>query len=175
MRAGAMHHASGVRHPKPVVVRVGLACTFGGLAGFVVVIFLCGAIDIRVDVFSNPIEAGAAPVISAAFIIALAAMLLSFLIKPRKRPRTTSHQHCLDSAAPATRPSVDPVDRAEQQGNVRNNLPYQRFYFDHSRIRPYLCLMNQARGMAVKERSSRMMRCFICYPPVFKATPRPLH
>ena len=136
MRAGAMHHASGVRHPKPLVVRGGLARTFGGLAGFVVVIFLCGGIYILEDAFSNPIEAGAAPVISAAFIIALAAMLLFFLVKPRKRPRTTSHQHCLDSAAPAARPSVDPVDRAEQQGNVRNNLPYQRFYVDHSRIRP---------------------------------------
>src|SRR6266446_736484 len=89
MRAGAMHHASGVRHPKPLVVRGGLARTFGGLAGFVVVIFLCGGIYILEDAFSNPIEAGAAPVISAAFIIALAAMLLFFLVKPRKRPRTT--------------------------------------------------------------------------------------
>ncbi|SRR6266852_4403596 len=136
MRAGVIHHASSVRHPKPLVVRGGLARTFGSLAGFVVVIFLCGGIYILEDAFSNPLDAGAAPVISAAFIIALAAMLLFFLIKPRNRRRTTSHQHSLNSAAAATRPSLDPVERAERQGNLRNNLPYQRFYVDHSRIRP---------------------------------------
>src|SRR5260370_8004952 len=153
MRAGAMHHASGVRHPKPVVVRVGLACTFGGLAGFVVVIFLCGGIYILEDVFSNPIEAGAAPVISAAFIIALAAMLLFFLIKPRKRPRATSHQHCLDSAAPAARPSVDPLNRAEQQGKARNNFPSQRFCGVHAPTPPEPSLLTQPHVIAANQPS----------------------
>jgi hypothetical protein len=87
MRAGVIHHASGVRRAKPLVVRGGLARTFGGLAGFIVVTFLCWGLYILEDAFANPLEAGAAPVISAAFIIALAAMLLFFLIKPRKRSR----------------------------------------------------------------------------------------
>jgi len=39
------------------------------------------------DVFANPLSAGDAAVIGAAFIITLAAMLLFFLIKPGKRPR----------------------------------------------------------------------------------------
>ncbi len=42
MRAGAIQHASIERLPKPLAVRAGLARTFGGLAGFVAVTFLCG-------------------------------------------------------------------------------------------------------------------------------------
>jgi hypothetical protein len=87
MRAGVIHHSSVVRRPKPLVVRGGLARTFGGLAGFIVVTFLCWGLYILEDAFSNPLEAGAAPLSGGAFIIALAAMLLFFLIKPRKRSR----------------------------------------------------------------------------------------
>jgi hypothetical protein len=141
MRAGVIHHASGLRRPKPLVVRGGLARTFGGLAGFIVVTFLCWGLYILEDAFSNPRNAGAAPVISAAFIIAVAAMLLFFLVKPGKRSRTTSHEHALDSASPAALPfgeppPGEPVDRSEPHDNLRNNLPYQRFFVDHFRIRP---------------------------------------
>jgi len=136
MRAGVIHHVSGVRRPKPLVVRGGLARTFGGLAGFIVVTFLCWGLYILEDAFSNPLEAGAAPLIGGAFIITLAAMLLFFLIKPGKRSRTASHRHSLDSAAPAAPPFGEPVDKSELHDNLRNNLPYQRFYVDHFRIRP---------------------------------------
>ena len=90
MRAGVIHYASVVRPPKPLAVRAGLARTFGGLAGFVTVTFLCGGLYILEDVLANPLHAGAAAVICAAFIIALAAMLLFYLIKPRNRPRMVS-------------------------------------------------------------------------------------
>jgi hypothetical protein len=105
------------------------------------VTFLCWGLYILEDAFSNPRNAGAAPVISAAFIIAVAAMLLFFLVKPGKRSRTTSHEHALDSASPAALPfgeppPGEPVDRSEPHDNLRNNLPYQRFFVDHFRIRP---------------------------------------
>ena len=76
MRGGALHHASGVHPRKPLVVRGGLVRTFGSLAGFLAVIFLCGGLYILEDAFANP---------PAAFIITLAAMLLFYLVKPRKR------------------------------------------------------------------------------------------
>jgi hypothetical protein len=136
MRDEVIHHASGVRPPKSLVVRGGLARTFGGLAGFLVAIFLCGGLYILEDAFANPRDAGAAAVICAAFIITLAAMLLFFLIKPGNRPRTEGHALSSDSAAPAVRSFFDPAARAVRQGNSRNNLAYQRFYVDHSRIRP---------------------------------------
>jgi hypothetical protein len=69
MRGGVLHHASGVHPHKPLVVRGGLVRTFGSLAGFLAVTFLCGGLYILEDAFANP----------------LAAMLLFYLIKPRKR------------------------------------------------------------------------------------------
>src|SRR5260370_7435946 len=90
MRVGVIHHASGVRPSKPLVVRASLARTFGGLAGFVVVTFLCAGFYILQEAFANPLnEAGSVALISPAFIITLAAILLFFLLKPTKNPHTT--------------------------------------------------------------------------------------
>jgi hypothetical protein len=136
MRGEVIHHASSVRPPKSLVVRGGLARTFGSLASFLVVIFLCGGLYILEDVFANPLDAGAAAVIAAAFIITLAAMLLFFLIKPGNRPRTEGHDLTFDWVAPAARTFFGPAAGAARQDNLRNNLAYQRFYVDHSRIRP---------------------------------------
>ena len=124
MRGGVIHQASDLRPSKSLVVRGGLVSTFGGLAGFLVVTFLCWGIYILEDVFSNPLSVGDA------------AMLLFFLIKPGKRPRMTSHGRAPDSAAPAVPHFFDPAAGAARQDNLRNNLAYQRFYVDHSRIRP---------------------------------------
>jgi hypothetical protein len=136
MRAGVIHHASGVRPPKSLVVRGGLVHTFGGLAGFLGVTFLCWGLYILKDAYANPLDAGAAALISGAFIFTLAAMLLFFLLKPRKRPRTTSHDRAVDSAAPAARSHFHPGAGAEGRGHLHDNLAYQRFYVDHSRIQP---------------------------------------
>lgn len=136
MRAGAMHHASGVRPSKSLVVRGGLVHTFGGLAGFLGVTFLCWGLYILKDAFANPLDAGAAALISGAFILTLAVMLLFFLIKPRKKPRTTNRNRAADSAAPTARSHLPPAGGAAGQDHSRDNLAYQRFYVDHSRIRP---------------------------------------
>jgi hypothetical protein len=61
---------------------------------------------------------------------------LFFLIKPGKRPRKTSHVRTSDSAILAASRFFDPAAGAVRQENLRNNLAYQRFYVDHSRIRP---------------------------------------
>ena len=135
MRRRVIHCASRVRPSKSLAVRAGLACTFGGLAGFVAVTFLCWGLYILDDALANPLKAGGAAVISAAFIIALAAMLLFFLIKPHRRFRTASHGRSIDSASPAVRPILKPIGTV-QRNDSRNDLTYQRFYVDHSRIRP---------------------------------------
>jgi|SRR6267378_3069368 len=134
MRGGVIHQASGVRPSKSLVVRGGLVRTFGRLAGFLVVTFLCWGIYTLEDVFLNPLSAGDPAVIGAAFVITL--MLLFFLIKSGKRPRMTGHGRTSDSAVPTVRHSFDPAAGAVRQDNLRNNLAYQRFYVDHSRIRP---------------------------------------
>src|ERR1700686_2833444 len=136
LRVEVIHHALPVRPSKSLVVRGGLARTFGGLASFLVVTFLFGGVYPIQDAFANPLEAGGAALISAAFIIALAAILLFYLIKPRKRPRTTSDARAFDSAAVAVQPFFNSAAGAARQDNLRNNLAYQRFYVDHCRIRP---------------------------------------
>lgn len=89
MRRRVIHRVSRVRASKSLAIRAGLARTFGSLAAFIVATFLCSGFYILADAFAHPIEAGAAAVISAAFIIALAAILLFFLIKPLKRSRSS--------------------------------------------------------------------------------------
>ena len=135
MRVAVIHHALSARPSKSLVVRGGFARTFGSLAGFLVVTFLCGGLYILEDAFANPLEAGGAALISAAFIITLAAILLFYLIKPSKRPPTISNARAFDSAV-AVQPFFNPAAGAAHQDNLRNNLAYQRFYVDHCRIRP---------------------------------------
>jgi hypothetical protein len=134
MSGKSLHQTSGVRPSRSFVVRGGLARTFGSLAGFLVVSFLFWGIYILADAFANPIHAGAAAVICAAFIIAVGVILLFFLIKPRMGPRTSTPDLSGDSATP--KPSLFPSAGSARQANLRNNLAYQRFYVDHSRIRP---------------------------------------
>jgi hypothetical protein len=136
MRAGFVQHASSVRPPKPLVVRGGLARTFGGLAGFIAVTFLCAGFYALQDAFANPLNEGASAVICAAFMITLAAVLLFFLIKPMKGPQTTSPERRVGAADPDVRPFFDQAPKLMRQGHLRNNLAYQRFYVDHSLIRP---------------------------------------
>jgi len=133
----AIHkRASSVRPPKSLVARGGLARTFGGLAGFLVITFLGVGSFILQDAFANPIHAGAPAVLSAAFMITLAAVLLFFLLKPPKRPRATNRERSAGIAVPAARPSPEQAPRAARTRGLRNNLPYQRMYVDHSYIRP---------------------------------------
>jgi uncharacterized BrkB/YihY/UPF0761 family membrane protein len=136
MRDAIIQHASSVRPRKPLVIRGGLARTFGGLVGFVVVTFLGGGFYILQDALANPLTEGAAAVIGAAFMITLAAILLFFLIKPRKRPRTTRRGRLVGTAAQAVQPFFEQAPKPVRQDHLRNNLVYQRFYVDRSYIRP---------------------------------------
>lgn len=120
------------RPSRSLVARGGLARTFGSLAGFIVVSFLFWGIYILADAFANPIDAGSAAVICAAFIIAVGAILLFYLLKPRMKERATAH--IADSTTAQS--SFFPLAGAARKVDVRNNLAYQRFYIDHSRIRP---------------------------------------
>src|SRR5258708_14923927 len=130
MPGGMLHHPLAARPSRSLAARGDLAHTFGSLAGFVVVSFLCWGIYILEDAFADPLNAGAAAVISAAFIITLAFILLFYLIKPGKRPRWRADRSSRDSAAAAEVPFFAPPVGATRHDNLRNDLPYQRFYVD---------------------------------------------
>src|SRR4029077_17426956 len=55
MRLRAIQRASGAHASKSLAIRAGLVRTFGSLAGFVVVTFLCWGLYILADAFAHPI------------------------------------------------------------------------------------------------------------------------
>jgi len=136
MRIGVLHHASNGRPAKPLVVRAGLPRTFGSLICFLAGMFLCLGIYILEDLFAHPVDAEAAALIAAAFVIALAILLLFYLFKPRKSSRTDGHQIPLDSSVLREGPLLKTTSRSARRDELRKDLAYQRVYVDHSLIKP---------------------------------------
>ena len=91
MRAETLVRVAAHHVVKPLVIRGGLARTFGSLASFLAVLFHVGGLYLLGDAFEPPLDAQAAAVLTAAFSITLASILLYFLLKPRygQRPRST--------------------------------------------------------------------------------------
>lgn len=58
MRVGTMGRSVSVRSRKPLVVRGGLARTFGSLASFLAVSFLFCGLYLLADAFAHPLDAG---------------------------------------------------------------------------------------------------------------------
>jgi hypothetical protein len=89
MRAETLIRAAAHHVVKPLVIRGGLARTFGSLVSFLAILFLLGGLYLLGDAFEHPLDAQAAGVLAAAFSITLASILLYFHFKPRhgQRPR----------------------------------------------------------------------------------------
>lgn len=136
MRGDALHHPSGVRPVRPLVVRGGLVRTFGGLVGFLAITFLCWGTYLLVDAFANPIEAQAAALICGAFIIALATILLYYLVKPTKTSGAAASSRARHVISLAESGAQDEPLAVDRHPDSRADLAYQRGYVDHTRIRP---------------------------------------
>jgi uncharacterized BrkB/YihY/UPF0761 family membrane protein len=87
MRAETLVRAA-AHHGKPLVIRAGLARTFGSLVSFAAMLFLLLGSYLLVDAFVHPLDAQAAGILTAAFSITLAAILLFYLFRPRHAQRT---------------------------------------------------------------------------------------
>src|SRR5258708_4953331 len=81
-RGGLVLLAASVQASRSLVVAVGLVHLFGSLAGFIVVTFLCVGLCVPEEVFADPLDAGAATVITPAFVLTLVGMVLVFLLEP---------------------------------------------------------------------------------------------
>lgn len=73
------------RRIKPLVLRGGVARTFGSLVSFLALLFLLTGTYLLGDAFEHPLDAQAVAVLAAALSLALAAILFYYLLKPRKR------------------------------------------------------------------------------------------
>jgi hypothetical protein len=109
--------------------------TFGGLATFLVVSFFCSGIYMLEDAFANPLAAQAAALIFGAFAIALATILLFFLIRPGNGLSSTRQKH-QRRVVPQPKPEfVQELSLSVGREDGRRDLVYQRVYVDHSQIR----------------------------------------
>ena len=81
-----------MRAPKPLVVRAGLSRTFGSIAGFAALGLLSLGVYLLADAFAHPVDAEAAGVIVAAFVIAMAMLLFVFIFKPSRLPEILRHK-----------------------------------------------------------------------------------
>ena len=129
------HNPANARAPKSLVIRGGLVRTFGGLASFLVVTFLCAGFYILEDAVANPIAAQAAALIFGAFIIALATILLFYLIRPENGPRTSRREQTLHFELRPQQELLKEAPVTPSQESSREGPVYQRVYKDHSRIR----------------------------------------
>lgn len=134
MAAEILKHPESVRPLKSLVVRGGLARTFGSLASFLALSFLGAGIYILADAFANPVDAQAVALIVAAFVIALASIILFYLFKPRSsrgsgrvRRRTRRRSHLQLPARTLEHIAIE-------NGPAQMELPYQRAYVDRTRV-----------------------------------------
>jgi len=123
------------RSPQSLAARGGLVRTFGGLATFLVLTFLCAGIYLLEDAVANPLAAQAAALIFGAFITALAAILLFYLIRPENGAPTSRPQHPRHSQLPPKNKLLGDIVVAGPGDHRRQDLVYQRVYRDNSRIR----------------------------------------
>ena len=135
MYSGTLGRFETGRQPKALVVRGGLAKTFGSLAGFLAFSFLGMGIYILADAFENPVAAQAVALIGAAFVIALASIILYYLLKPRKNfSALRQRRRVQGNSRPTTLTAERPRFVSETQA-VQMDLPHQRVYVDQTRIR----------------------------------------
>ena len=78
------HYPAG-RPTSALSARAGVARTFGSLGGFLATLFLGGGIYLLQEALNDPLRAEAIGLISGAFIIALATMLIYFIFAPRNK------------------------------------------------------------------------------------------
>jgi hypothetical protein len=137
MHNGVFHHVLQGRPAKSLVVLGGLPRTFGGLIGFLAAMFLSLGVYILSDLFAHPVDAQAVALIAAAFVIALAILLLYYLFKPSRNSRKAGyHSPRSKSNSLAKQPLLKETSRRDRGDELRKNLAYQRVYVDPSRIRP---------------------------------------
>ncbi|HYL61828.1 MAG TPA: hypothetical protein VE077_04330 [Candidatus Methylomirabilis sp.] len=89
MRTDTLGHGS-THHAKPLVIRGGLARTFGSLVSFLAGILIFVGLYLLDDAFVHPLHAYAAGTLAAAFSITLGVILFYYLLKPRNGARPVS-------------------------------------------------------------------------------------
>lgn len=130
------HRGLGVpKTERPLVLRAAPRRTFRGLALFLVVVLSAAGINLLAANLTSPLRADAASLLAAAVSLALAAVLLCYLMSSR-RALALTRVHAPRSGAAQVRVTngrAAEASRDEQEG--RSDLSFQRIYVDHAWVR----------------------------------------
>jgi hypothetical protein len=135
MRDSTSSTPAGAHPAKSLAARGGTKRTFGSIAVFLALIFMCLGAYMIEDQFANPMAAQPTGLFAAAVTLATGAILLCYLIHPRKN---RWHNGVHRRAVPVT---ADRIAWTARRASVncceqRRDLTYQRCYVDAVRIRP---------------------------------------
>ena len=120
---------------RSLVVRGGLARTFGSLACFLSLTLLGMGGYILTDAFADPIAAQAGAVVGAAFIIALASIILFFLFKPRGKLRVARIKYWERGQPHSRSHGETPAPLEIHNADIQIELPYPRPAGHPARVR----------------------------------------
>ncbi|MEQ1472749.1 MAG: hypothetical protein ABLQ96_02950 [Candidatus Acidiferrum sp.] len=130
--ASMRHDESGKYNRNALVARAGVVRTFGGLGGFLALIFLGAGIYLLQEAFSDPLRAEAVGLIAGAFIIALSTILVYFLCTPplgyrrskiRRRARSRAPQRDIQVATPVAVALTLPIPVVTKENGADMPLP----------------------------------------------------
>ena len=107
------------RSRKPLSLRGGAAHTFRNILAFLSVVLLAiGAYELT-EVIAHPLEGQSTEIIGAAVLIALAAIMVFYVINPRAHARSRRRRH--DARAEAARAAA----RHSPFARVQRRLPFE--------------------------------------------------
>jgi predicted cation transporter len=118
-----------VHHGTPLVVRASLPRTFLGLGIFVVGCLVFTGMYLLSEALKRPLEARQEAVITAGVLLALATILLFYLVRPKRRDALASEEErgvelsSLESQLTLFGESVQARQRAEQDLEQADQLP----------------------------------------------------
>jgi hypothetical protein len=91
-----------VRSRKSLLIRGGAARTFGSIVAFLAALLLTVGAYVLIEVIAHPLAGGPAEIIGAAVLIALAAIMIFYLIEPRASAKRRRRKAKLDISAVTT-------------------------------------------------------------------------
>ena len=135
MRGNFITALAGEHPARSLAVRGAAMRTFGSFAALLALAFLgLGAYIIR-DELLNPLAAQSSGVFIAAVILAIAGILLYYVIQPRSRRRRVRGLRCVTPVAfPLRRIAPQSTNAVAPDFEPRRDLPFQRWYADPATI-----------------------------------------
>jgi hypothetical protein len=135
MRDTATSTGNGAHPVKSLAARGGTKRTFGSIVVFFALSCMCLGAYMIEDQFANPIAAQPTGLFAAAVTLAMGALLLCYLIRPRKN-RWHNGVHRRPVLVFQDRVAWTARRAAVDCSNERRDLTYQRCYVDAVRSRP---------------------------------------